>query len=110
MILPAVKQAPCKRQVQYITAALLHRQLLLSSALLEVGVWAVSVAQACSMCALLPHLRGEIYGSHTGHSSELFISARDKRKSWLYCPVTVGLFTQQPGLSERPHQAWITHI
>lgn len=33
-------------------------QLLLSSAVVEVGVWTVSVVQTRPMCALLPHLQG----------------------------------------------------
>lgn len=36
-----------------------------------------------------------IYGSHRDHFSGLFISGEDKRKSWLYCPGGVGLFTQR---------------
>ena len=48
---------PRQVQVQRTTAVCTERQPLLSSAVLEVGVWAVSVARTCSMCALLPHLR-----------------------------------------------------
>lgn len=74
-------------------------QPLLSSAVLEVGVWAVSVARTCSMCALLPHLQRWFMARTQATLSELFISTEDKRKSWLYYPGRVGLFTQQTGLS-----------
>lgn len=74
-------------------------QPLLSSAVLEVGVWAVSVARTCSMCALLPHLQRWFMARTQATLSELFISTEDKRKSWLYYPDRVGLFTQQTGLS-----------
>lgn len=53
---------------------------------------------------------GVIYGSHTDHSSELFVSAKDKRNSWLYYPDGVGLFTQQLGLIGQLQHACITHI
>lgn len=53
---------------------------------------------------------GVIYGSLTGHSSELFISAEDKRKSWLYYSDGVGLFVQQTALIGQLQQACITHI
>lgn len=53
---------------------------------------------------------GVIYGSHTGHSCELFISGEDKRKSQLYYPDGVGLFTQQTGLIGELQQACITPI
>lgn len=36
-----------------------------------------------------------IYGSRRDHFSGLFISPEDKRKSWVYYPDGVGLFTQQ---------------
>lgn len=53
---------------------------------------------------------GVIYGSHTGHSCELFISGEDKGKSQLYYPDGVGLYTQQTGLTGELQQACITHI
>lgn len=53
---------------------------------------------------------GVIYGSRAGHSSELLISAENKRKSWLYYPDGVGLFTRQTDLIGELQQACITHI
>lgn len=50
------------------------------------------------VCFIIPS-SGVIHCSHTGHSSELFISAVDKkRKSWLYYPELVCLNSRQGSL------------
>lgn len=63
-----------------------------------------------SMCALLPQLQGWFMALTQGNSCELFISGEDKRKSQLYYPDGVSLFTQQTGLIGELLRACITHI
>lgn len=107
--IPSSKVTSKQVQVQHTTAVHSKSATAIVSCAGSGSLGCFSGTDSLHVC-FITSSSGVIYGSHTGHSSELFISAEDKRKSWLYYPEGVGLFTQQTGLIGQLQQACITHI
>lgn len=80
----------------------------LSSSEPEEGVGPVSLAQTHPMCIFITSSSEVIYGSHTGHSSELFLSAEDKKKIMALLPRRRGSVYTAERLKRKLQQDCIT--